>query len=52
MLLQEKKTLTLKQFEYRIQQIDKKLPNQVNNSTIYHKYKQLPQKSKDNKTLV
>ena len=46
------KTLTLKQFEYRYTPRLIRIANQVNNSTIYHKYQQLPQKSKDNKTLV
>jgi len=46
------KTLTLKQFEYRYTPRLIRIANQVNNSTIYHKYQQLPKKSKDNKTLV
>lgn len=46
------KTLTLKQFEYRYTPRLIRIANQVKNSTIYHKYQQLPQKSKDNKTLV
>ncbi|MCM4150546.1 tryptophan 2,3-dioxygenase [Arenibacter sp. N53] len=46
------KTLTLKQFEYRYTPRLIRIANQVNNSTIYHKYQQLPQQSKDNKTLV
>ena len=46
------KTLTLKQFEYRYTPRLIRIANEVNNSTIYHKYQQLPQKSKDNKTLV
>ncbi len=46
------KTLTLKQFEYRYTPRLIRIANEVQNSTIYHKYQQLPQKSKDNKTLV
>ncbi|MCK0147474.1 tryptophan 2,3-dioxygenase family protein [Arenibacter sp. F26102] len=46
------KTLTLKQFEYRYTPRLIRIANQVKNSTIYHKYQQLPQNSKDNKTLV
>lgn len=46
------KTLTLKQFEYRYTPRLIRIANEVKNSTIYHKYLQLPQKSKDNKTLV
>ncbi|MCK0188693.1 tryptophan 2,3-dioxygenase family protein [Arenibacter sp. F20364] len=51
-LVTGEKTLTLKQFEYRYTPRLIRIANQVNNSTIYHKYQQLPQKSKDNKTLV
>ncbi|MBC8766643.1 tryptophan 2,3-dioxygenase [Arenibacter sp. BSSL-BM3] len=46
------KTLTLKQFEYRYTPRLIRIANQVKNSTIYHKYQQLPQNSKDNKTLI
>lgn len=46
------KTLTLKQFEYRYTPRLIRIANEVKNSTICHKYQQLPQKSKDNKTLV
>ena len=46
------KTLTLKQFEYRYTPRLIRIANQVKNSTIYHKYQQLPQKNKDNKTLI
>ena len=46
------KTLTLKQFEYRYTPRLIRIANEVKNSTIYHKYQRLPQKSKDNKTLV
>ena len=46
------KTLTLKQFEYRYTPRLIRIANEVKSSTIYHKYQQLPQKSKDNKTLV
>ncbi|MDX1767201.1 MAG: tryptophan 2,3-dioxygenase family protein [Arenibacter troitsensis] len=46
------KTLTLKQFEYRYTPRLIRIANEVKKSTIYHKYQQLPQKSKDNKTLV
>jgi len=46
------KTLTLKQFEYRYTPRLIRIANQVKNSTICHKYQQLPQKNKDNKTLI
>jgi len=46
------KTLTLKQFEYRYTPRLIRIANQVKNSTIYHKYQQLPSKSKDNNSLV
>ncbi|MEG3656420.1 tryptophan 2,3-dioxygenase family protein [Arenibacter palladensis] len=46
------KTLTLKQFEYRYTPRLIRIANEVKNSTICHKYQELPQKSKDNKTLV
>ncbi|MCM4163915.1 MULTISPECIES: tryptophan 2,3-dioxygenase family protein [unclassified Arenibacter] len=51
-LVTGEKTLTLKQFEYRYTPRLIRIANQVSNSTIYHKYQQLPRKSKDNKTLV
>ncbi len=51
-LVTGEKTLTLKQFEYRYTPRLIRIANQVSNSTIYHKYQQLPRKSKDNKDLV
>ncbi len=46
------KTLTLKQFEYRYTPRLIRIANEVKSSTIYHKYQQLPQKSRGNKTLI
>src|SRR5690606_28695635 len=51
-LVTGEKTLTLKQFEYRYTPRLIRIANQVSNSTIYHKYLQLPRKSKDNKALI
>ncbi|MEZ4969341.1 MAG: tryptophan 2,3-dioxygenase family protein [Flavobacteriaceae bacterium] len=51
-LVTGEKTLTLKQFEYRYTPRLIRIANQVSNSTIYHKYQQLPRKSKENKTLI
>ncbi len=45
------KTLTLKQFEARYTPRLLRIANQVKNSTIYHKYLQLPDASKDNEAL-
>lgn len=46
------KTLTLKQFEYRYTPRFMRIAKEVVNSTIYHKYQQLPIKLKENKTLI
>jgi len=46
------KTLTLKQFEFRYTPRLLRISNQVKNSTIYHKYLQLPEESRQNKVLI
>ncbi len=46
------KTLTLKQFEYRYTPRMMRIANQVKNSTIYHKYCQLPEKEQNNVHLI
>ena len=46
------KTLTLKQFEYRYTPRFIRIANQVKDSTIYDKYLQLPEKSRNNKALI
>lgn len=46
------KTLTLKQFEFRYTPRLLRISNQVKNSTIYHKYLQLSEKSRENPELV
>nr|WP_299340238.1 tryptophan 2,3-dioxygenase family protein [Allomuricauda sp.] len=46
------KTLTLKQFEFRYTPRLLRISNQVKNSTIYHKYLQLPEKAKNNPDLI
>jgi tryptophan 2,3-dioxygenase len=46
------KTLTLKQFEYRYTPRFIRLAKQVEGQTIYHKYKQLPEKGKHTKALI
>ncbi|WP_411029113.1 tryptophan 2,3-dioxygenase family protein [Spongiimicrobium sp. 3-5] len=46
------KTLTLKQFEYRYTPRLIRIANQVKDKTIYHKYLQLPEKIRNNKTLI
>lgn len=46
------KTLTLKQFEFRYTPRLLRISNQVKNSTIYHKYLQLPEKLRENPELV
>ncbi|NAY91896.1 tryptophan 2,3-dioxygenase [Muricauda sp. JGD-17] len=46
------KTLTLKQFEIRYTPRLLRIANQVKNSTIYHKFLQLPEKSRENKELI
>ena len=46
------KTLTLKQFEFRYTPRLLRISNQVKNSTIYHKYLQLPESSRNNEELI
>lgn len=46
------KTLTLKQFEYRYTPRLIRIAKQVKNSTICHKYLQLPEKKRNNKALI
>ena len=46
------KTLTLKQFEYRYTPRLIRIAKQVENSTIYNKYLQLPEEKRHNKELV
>ena len=46
------KTLTLKQFEYRYTPRFIRIAKEVKDSTIYHKYLQLPDESKHNKVLI
>ncbi len=46
------KTLTLKQFETRYTPRLLRIANQVKNSTIYQKYLQLPDESKNNEELI
>ncbi|SNY94747.1 tryptophan 2,3-dioxygenase family protein [Flagellimonas pacifica] len=46
------KTLTLKQFEFRYTPRLLRISNQVKNSNIYLKYLQLPEESRENKTLI
>ncbi|WP_420603762.1 tryptophan 2,3-dioxygenase family protein [Flagellimonas sp.] len=46
------KTLTLKQFEFRYTPRLLRISNQVKNSTIYHKYLQLPEESRNNEVLI
>ncbi|MGB5665738.1 MAG: tryptophan 2,3-dioxygenase, partial [Maribacter sp.] len=46
------KTLTLKQFEYRYTPRLIRIAKQVKESTIYHKYVQLPEEKKNNKALI
>nr|WP_299072154.1 tryptophan 2,3-dioxygenase family protein [uncultured Allomuricauda sp.] len=46
------KTLTLKQFEFRYTPRLLRIANQVKQSTIYHKYLQLPKKLKEDKELI
>ncbi|MCB0371426.1 MAG: tryptophan 2,3-dioxygenase [Muricauda sp.] len=46
------KTLTLKQFEIRYTPRLLRIANQVKESTIYHKYLQLPEESKNNEELI
>ena len=46
------KTLTLKQFEIRYTPRLLRIANQVNDSTIYQKYLQLPEASRNNEALI
>ena len=46
------KTLTLRQFEFRYTPRLLRISNQVKQSTIYHKYLQLPEASKKNEELI
>ncbi len=46
------KTLTLKQFEYRYTPRLIRISKQVKNSTMYHKFLELPEKKKNNKVLI
>ncbi|GAA4116675.1 tryptophan 2,3-dioxygenase family protein [Aquimarina addita] len=46
------KTLTLKQFEYRYTPRMMRIANQVKQSTIYHKYLDLPEKERNNAQLI
>ncbi len=46
------KTLTLKQFEYRYTPRFIRIAKEIKGSTIYHKYLKLPEKSRNNKTLI
>jgi tryptophan 2,3-dioxygenase len=46
------KTLTLKQFEYRYTPRFIRIANQVKDSTIYDKYLNLPERSRNNKALI
>lgn len=46
------KTLTLRQFEKRYTQRFLRITREHQNSTIYHKYEQLPPKEKNNKNLI
>lgn len=46
------KTLTLKQFEYRYTPRFMRIANEVQTSTIYHRYLALPNQVKQNKNLI
>ncbi len=46
------KTLTLKQFEYRYTPRFIRIAKEVEGNTIYHKYINLPEKSRNNKALI
>ncbi|APA64062.1 tryptophan 2,3-dioxygenase family protein [Maribacter sp. 1_2014MBL_MicDiv] len=46
------KTLTLKQFEYRYTPRLIRIAKQVENSTIYHKYLNLPKKQREDQALI
>ncbi len=51
-LVSGEKTLTLKQFEFRYTPRLLRIANQVKSSNIYHKYLQLPEKSRKNEELI
>lgn len=46
------KTLTLKQFEYRYTPRFMRIANEVKNTTVYHRYLQLPEEERNNELLV
>ncbi|NKI26470.1 tryptophan 2,3-dioxygenase [Arenibacter sp. 6A1] len=46
------KTLTLKQFEYRYTPRLIRIAKEVQHSTVYHKYQQLPEAARNNKELI
>ncbi|WP_108869464.1 tryptophan 2,3-dioxygenase family protein [Aquimarina aquimarini] len=46
------KTLTLKQFEYRYTPRMMRIAQQVQHSTIFHKYQELPEKERNNTHLI
>ena len=46
------KTLTLKQFEYRYTPRMMRIAHQVKDSTIFHKYQELPEKERNNEHLI
>ncbi|WP_103863789.1 tryptophan 2,3-dioxygenase family protein [Aquimarina sp. I32.4] len=46
------KTLTLKQFEYRYTPRMMRIAQQVQHSTIFHKYQELPEKERNNSHLI
>ena len=46
------KTLTLKQFEYRYTPRFMRIANEVQKSTIYHRYLELPKEVQQNKNLI
>lgn len=48
----KEKTLTLKQFEYRYTPRFIRIAKQVSQSTLYHKYQQLPPSEKNNELLI
>jgi len=48
----KEKTLTLKQFEYRYTPRFMRTAKEVAGNTLYHKYKQLPEKERNNELLI
>lgn len=48
----KEKTLTLKQFEYRYTPRFIRIANEISNSTLLHKYLQLPEKERKNESLI